>query len=237
MEYRTGDHYGLNSRVVEIRSQANRPEELLKYLVEPPADYDPQRHTARIRGAVVVPVEPPPGAKIAWVSAEGSFATHQMEAARRTRNTIAWAVDVPQDFQEVYRAQIPPDAEHWHCNAHREIRLDEPARRLYLRYVGDPALNNFHVYAHCVDDGRPSAKPVTITHVWREPGGRNSQTVTLARPGPYEIVAEGEPECESMEIRVPSDGHTPPAAASCSSGSFRRSRVLEQPFPPCPISF
>ncbi len=206
MEYRTGDHYGLKTRVVEIRSEANRPAELLKYLVEPPADYDPQRKAARIRGPLVVQVEPPPGARIAWVSAEGSFATHQQEAARNTRNTIAYAVNVPRDFREIYRARVPTDVAHWHCNAHREIRLDEPAQRLYLRYVGDPALNNFHVYAHCVDDGRPSAKPVTITHVWREPSGQKTQTVTLAQPGPYEIVAQDEPNCESIEIKVPSDG-------------------------------
>jgi hypothetical protein len=206
MEYRTGDHYGLKTRVVEIRSEANRPEALLKYLVEPPADYDPQRKTARIRGPIVVQVEPPPGAKIAWVSAQGSFATHQREAARNTRNTIAYAVNAPRDFREIYRSQIPTDAEHWHCNAHREIRLDQPAQRLYLRYMGDPALNNFHVYAHCVDDGRRSTKPVTITHVWREPSGPKTQTVTLAQPGPYEIVAQDQPTCESIEIRVPSDG-------------------------------
>lgn len=206
MEFRTGDHYGLNSRVMEIRSEANRPEELIKYLAESPADYDPRRKTARIRGAIVVPVEPPPGAKIAWFSAEGSFATHQLDSARDTRNTIAYAVDAPRDFREVYRAQIPADAEHWHCNAHREIRLDTPAPRLYVRYVGDPAVNNFHVYAHCVDDNRPSATPMTITHAWREPDGPQTQTVTLARPGPYEIVAEDEPVCESIEIRVPSDG-------------------------------
>ena len=59
---------------------------------------------------------------------------------------------------------------------------------------------------HCVDDGRPSAKPVTITHVWREPSGPKAQTVTLAQPGPYEIVADDEPTCESIEIRVPNDG-------------------------------
>jgi hypothetical protein len=47
---------------------------------------------------------------------------------------------------------------------------------------------------------------VTITHVWRESDGQKTQTVTLARPGPYEIVAEAEPVCESIEIRVPSDG-------------------------------
>ena len=37
----TGDHYGLSTRVVEVRSRASDPEELRKYLVAPPEDYDP----------------------------------------------------------------------------------------------------------------------------------------------------------------------------------------------------
>jgi hypothetical protein len=206
MEYRTGDHYGLKTRVLEIRSEAGKPGETLKYLVAPPRDYDPSRKTDRIHGPAVVRVEAPPGTKIAWLTAEGSFATHQREAARNTRNSMAYAVDEPKDFREIYRAEIPTDVEHWHSNAHREIRLDPPAARVYVRYVGDPALNNFHVYAHCLDDGRASARPVTITHRWHEPSGPKSQTVTLKQPGPYEITTGGEPLCDSIEIAVPSDG-------------------------------
>ncbi len=41
MEYRTGDHYGLKTRVSEIRSEAGDPGETLKYLASRPADYDP----------------------------------------------------------------------------------------------------------------------------------------------------------------------------------------------------
>ena len=74
-----------------------------------------------------------------------------------------------------------------------------------MRYVGDPALNNFHIYAHCLDDGRASARPVTITHRWREPDGPKSRTVTLAQPGAYEVAVDAEPVCESIEIAVPSD--------------------------------
>jgi hypothetical protein len=206
MEYRTGDHYGLKTRVLEIRSEAGKPGETLKYLVSPPADYDPNRKTDRIHGPAVVRVEAPPGTKIAWLVAEGSFATHQRQAARNTRNSMAYAVDEPKDFREIYRAEIPTDVEHWHSNAHREIRLERPAERVYVRYVGDPALNNFHVYAHCLDDGRPSARPVAITHCWHEPGGPKAQTVTLKQPGPYEITTGGDPLCDSIEIAVPSDG-------------------------------
>ena len=209
LEYRTGDHYGLKTRVLEIRSEAGKPEETLKYLVSPPADYDPQRKTDRIHGLAVVKVEPPPGTKIAWFTAEGAFATHQREAARKTRNTMTYAVDEPRDFREIYRADVPTDTSHWHCNAHREIRLSKPAEAVYVGYVGDPALNNFHIYAHCLDDGRSSAQGVTITHAWREPSGPKRQTVTLKQPGPYEITTDGEPVCESIEIAVPSDRGKP----------------------------
>jgi hypothetical protein len=206
MEYRTGDHYGLKTRVLEIRSEAGKAGETLKYLVSPPRDYDPDRKTERIHGPAVVRVEAPPGTKIAWLVAEGSFATHQRQAARNTRNSMAYAVDEPKDFREIYRAEIPTDVAHWHCNAHREIRLERPAERVYVRYVGDPALNNFHVYAHCLDGGRASARPVSITHCWREPSGPKAQTVTLKQPGPYEITTGGDPLCDSIEIAVPSDG-------------------------------
>ena len=205
MEYRTGDHYGLKTRVLEICSEASKPGETLKYLAGPPADYDPKRKTDRIHGPAIVKVQAPPGTKITWLTAEGAFATHQGAAARNTRNTISYAVDKPEDFREIYRAAVPTDTAHWHTNAHREIRLDRPAERVYVRYVGDPALNNFHLYAHCLDDGRASARPVTITHRWREPGGAQSQAVTLSHAGTYEITTGDEPVCESIEMAVSSD--------------------------------
>ncbi|MGA2033211.1 MAG: hypothetical protein ABSG68_13215 [Thermoguttaceae bacterium] len=205
MEYCSGDHYGLKTRVLEIRSEAGKPEETLKYLAAPPADYDPSRKTERIHGPAVVKIQAPPGTKIAWLTAAGAFSTHQREAARNTRNTISYAVDKPEAFHEIYRAEVPADTAHWHTNAHREIRLDRPAARVYVRYVGDPALNNFHLYAHCLDDGRASARPVTITHRWRQPDGPRSRTVTLVQPGAYEVAVDAEPVCESIEIAVPSD--------------------------------
>lgn len=205
LEYRTGDHYRLKTRVLEIRSEGGKPAETLKYLATPPANYDATRKTGRIQGPIVVQVQPPPRTKVAWFTAEGAFATHQRAAAAKTRNTISYAVNKPQNFREIYRADVPVDTSHWHCNAHREIRLEQPAEAVFLRYLGDPALNNFHIYAHCLDDGRASAQPVKITHVWREPSGPKSQTVTLSQPGPYEITTTAEPVCESIQIAVPSD--------------------------------
>ena len=118
---------------------------------------------------------------------------------------MAYAVEEPKDFHEIYRADVPADVQHWHTNARREVRLERPAERIYIRYVGDPAVNNFHIYAHCTDDGRPSARPVMITHTWRQADGPKSRSVSLKQPGPYEIVTEGDPVCGSVEIAVPSD--------------------------------
>jgi hypothetical protein len=204
MEYRTGDHYGLPSRVVEIRSNASRPEELLKYLAEPPEDYDPARPTSRVHGPLVAKVEAPPGAKIAWFSAGAAFRTHQHAAARNTRNTIAYAVDKPQDFREIYRAEVPTDNDHWNYNADREVRLDAPAKRVYVRYVGDPALNNIRIYAHCVDDQPRPASPVRVHHGWREGGVSKSVSLPLREPGPYTITCEEDPQDEFIQLSVPS---------------------------------
>jgi hypothetical protein len=142
--------------------------------------------------------------KIAWLTAGASFRTHFHEAARKTRNTMAFAVGQPKDFREIYRADVPDDTEHWHYNASREVRLDQPAENVYARYVGDPALNNFQVYAHCLDDGRMSAAPVEITHRWTEGGVAKTQSVQLRGKGNYEVLAAGDPVDESIAIAVPS---------------------------------
>jgi hypothetical protein len=45
---------------------------------------------------------------------------------------------------------------------------------------------------------------VLVTHRWTESGAPKSKQVNLAGPGDYEIVAEAEPEDESIEIAVAS---------------------------------
>jgi outer membrane protein assembly factor BamB len=82
--------------------------------------------------------------------------------------------------------------------------LDQPAEAVYVRYVGDPALNNYQVYAHCLDDGRPSAVPVEITHRWTEGSEARSKSVQVRGPGTYEVFTEGDPVDESITISVPS---------------------------------
>ncbi len=71
-EFRTGDHYGLQSKVMEIQPDTSTREELYKHLVVEPGSYTPEIPWSRIHGPFVVAVEPPPATKIAWFSAGAS---------------------------------------------------------------------------------------------------------------------------------------------------------------------
>lgn len=204
MEYRTGDHHGLASRVMEIRTNGSDRDDFLKYLHDPPKDFDPQRKTARAKGPFIVKVQAPPRLKIAWLSAGGSFNTHQGQEARKTRNAIAYALDEPKEFRTIYEADVPADQDHWHYNVDREVKLAAPVRTVYLRYVGDPGVNNLRIYAHCMDDQPRIGSPVVITHRWTESGALKTREVRLDKPGSYEVTTVGEPVDESIELAISS---------------------------------
>lgn len=203
MTYCTGDHHGLPSRVMEIRTTSSARSDFLKYLHQTPEDLDLARKNARAKGPFVVKVQAPPHTRIAWFSAGGSFHTHQQAAARNTRNLIAYAIQEPKDYRTIYQSEIPTDQDHWHYNVDREVKLDAPVKTVYLRYVGDPAVNHLRIYAHCVDDRPRAGSPVQITHAWTENNVLKQQTVHRHKPGTYEIVTSAEPVNEFIEIAVP----------------------------------
>ena len=203
MQYVTGDHHGLDGHVVEIRTNGSDRADFLKVLQEPPADFDPARTSSRARGSFTAKIAAPPGMKIAWFSGGGNFTAHQGGAAPPTKNTMAWAADDPRDFKEFYRADVPAGQSHWHYNADVEVKLDAPAKVVYVRYVGDPGVNNVRLFAHCVEEAPQTPSPVRITHAWREKGELKTTIVTLERPGPYEVTTDEDPVDESVEISVP----------------------------------
>ena len=204
MEYRTGDHHGLQTRVMEIRSFASDKQDFLKYMHEAPQNFDPARKLTRVVGPFVAKVQPPPNTSIAWFSAGGNFNTHQQKQAADTRNTMAYAANEPRDYKQFYKAAVPTNQDHWHYNADVEVKLPEPAKTVYLQYVGDPGVNNIRVYAHCLDNTKYAPAPILIKHAWTENGQAKSQSVKIEKPGPYEINAEGDPLDESIEIAIPS---------------------------------
>ena len=199
----TGDHYRLPTRVLSIRPDAGNRDDFLKHLVEPPGDYDPARRTSRVRGSFVAKVLAPPGAKIAWFSAGASFAAN-IGALNQTRNAISYAPGEPGAFVEIYRAAVPSDQSHWHYNVDHEVKLGEPAREVFVRYTGEPALNNIRIDAHCLDDRQRASTPLLITHAWSEDGVRHSKQVRLDQPGEYNVEASTDPADEFIEMTVPS---------------------------------
>jgi hypothetical protein len=204
MRYVTGDHYGLDTRVMEIRTNGSDEQDFLKWCSEPPKDFKPDRKTARAVGKFVVKVPAMPHTKVAWFSGGGNFNALQGDAAPRTANAMAWAAEQPADFKRFYQAAVPAGQSHWHYNADVEVRLDQPAKVLYLEYTGNPGVNNLRIYAHCLPDAPPSPQAVTITHKWAEKGQAKAKAVTLDKAGPYEIVCDEDPTDVSIEMTVPS---------------------------------
>jgi hypothetical protein len=204
MRYATGDHHGLETQVVEIRTNGSDRADFLKYLAQPPSDFDPARTSNRARGQFVAKVAAPPGMKIAWFSGGGAFMTHQGDAAPKTANAMAWSTDVAGPFHEFYNAEVPAGQSHWHYNADVEMKLPTPAKTVFVRYTGDPGVNNLRIFAHCLRDAPVSRSPVTITHAWHENGTLKSKTVRLAEPGPYEVTADVDPVDEFVELAIPS---------------------------------
>jgi hypothetical protein len=204
MRYVTGDHYGLDTQVVEIRTNGSDSADFLKYLAEPPQDFEAARTTSRARGQFTAQVTAPPGMKIAWFSSGGNFTALQGDAAPRTANSMAWSTDLAGPYKEFYRAEVPAGQSHWHYNADVEVKLPVPAKSVYVRYMGNPGVNNLRIFAHCLADSPHKRSPVVITHAWREGGDLKTKTVRLDRPGPYEITAAAEPVDESVELAIPS---------------------------------
>jgi hypothetical protein len=117
---------------------------------------------------------------------------------------MAYAAEEPAQFTDFYQAEVPAGQSHWHYNADRTVKLDVAARRLFLRYTGDPAVNNLRIYTHSVDDERPVASPVVITHQWIEAGELKTFSVTRDRPGAYVVITAGEPMNVFVELAIPS---------------------------------
>ena len=202
---RTGDDHGLATRVVEITPDASVPTDLFKVLITPPREYNARSPNSRVKGPFIVRVAAIPGTKVAWLTAGGSFRADPQDAAPSARNAIEYAIGSPVEFTELFRAEVPAGMNHWHFNASRELRLDAPAEQVYLRYTGDPAINNIRIYAHCLENEPRPATSLRVTHRWTEEGNAKEFTTSLDAAGTYDVDVAGEPVNESIELAVPSD--------------------------------
>jgi hypothetical protein len=179
------------------------PDDLRHYVLEMPSDYDPNRRTARIRGDVIVKLDAPGGRRIDWLTIGACFNTHQGEQARKTANRIAYAVDEPRDFQELYRAAVPVWVNHWRYQWDQDVQPTEPASTVYVKYTGDPGLNVIRATLH-LQPARPPSTALEITHAYQLNGVLAEKRVQLPRPGEYRVPVDGQPENVFIRLAVPS---------------------------------
>jgi len=203
LQYAVGDRYGLRTIPMLVAPDTSNPEDLKKYVVAMPQNYDPQRHTSRIVGEATLRLVAPAGMKIAWLSIGAGFRTHQGEQAAKTDNRIVYAVDAPRDFKEIYRSTVPTWVSHWRYNWDTDIRLDQPAEVVYVKFHGDPGLNTMRACLHLLPKDVPSAN-VRITHSYDIAGQRHEKTVDMAEPAAYTVSCDSDPENVSVAIAVPS---------------------------------
>jgi len=212
LRYDAGDRYGGATMPVLVLPNLADPEDLARHVAEMPKNYDPKRNLTRVVGNCIVKMTAPPGSRIAWLSAGATFNTFQQKAAVNTANRIGYAVAKPAggagastaelEFKDIYNAQgqIPTWVEHWRYNHDADIRLDEPAETVYVRYFGSPGVNVVRACLHCTPP-RPHDPAVKITHAYELDGKPAEKTVEMSAPGQYAIDCPGE-KVENVFVRI-----------------------------------
>jgi hypothetical protein len=203
LRYEIGDRYGLATVPILVNPNTAAPNDLAKYLVAMPQDYDPQRETCRIRGEAVLRLAAPQGTKIAWCSVGATFRTYQGEQASQTDNRIAYAVGEPKDFKEIYKSSVPTWVNHWRYNWDTDIRLDVPAEKVYIKYTGQPGLDTIRACMHVIPE-QPQQTQIRITHGYKVDGQLRQETIDLDGPATYTVRCDEEPENVFIKVGVPS---------------------------------
>lgn len=200
--YDTGDRYDRLTVPMLINPNTAEPNDLAKYVLEMPVDYDPKRHTCRIRGEVIVRLAAPPQTRISWFTIGGTFRTHQGRQAKQTDNRIAYAVGRPEDFREIHRSQVPTWVNHWRYNWDEDVVLSEPADIVYVKYVANTGLNTIRACLHLLP-GQASESDLEIADGYRVNGQLRKTEKSLTGPSIYTIDCEGEPENVYVKLEAP----------------------------------
>ena len=203
LRYELGNRYGLVTIPMLINPNTADPADLQKHLIAMPEDYDPQRHTCRIKGDAILRLAAPEGMKIAWFSAGATFRTYQGQQASKTDNRIAYSVGRPVDFKEIYKSSVPTWTNHWRCNWDTDVVLDKPAEQVYVKFTGNPGLNVIRACLHLLPKQTPKTN-LRITHGFNINGQLQTKTIDLDKPDDYTIECESEPENVFIEMTVPS---------------------------------
>ena len=199
--YETGDRHGYHTTVKEIRLNLRDPAKLERYLVSLHGDYQPLREEAKIRGEVVLRVDAEPGTRIQWLTAGGYFHTHLGHEAATNRNAVHYSVDGPDGpWQEICHATVPEWVDFWHTGMDGEAILDAPMATVYLKYIGDPGLNQIWIYAHCLESAATS--PIHVTHGFEIEGKLQEEEQLLSKAMTYEVDCASEPTNRYLRFAV-----------------------------------
>jgi hypothetical protein len=198
----SGDRYGRQTTAMLVKPNTADPNDLRKYVLQMPTDYDPERHTCRIRGEVVARLAAPPQAKISWLTVGGTFRTDQGEQARNTDNRIAYAVGRPEGFQEIYRSHVPTWVNHWRYNWDGDVVLTKPAEVIYVKYTANTGLNTIRACLHLASK-RAGRDKVRVVHEYRVNGQIKVVEKYVDAGGSYTVDCDKNPENLSVTLALP----------------------------------
>lgn len=201
--YELGDRYNRVTMPMFVLPNVADPEDLKKYVLDMPQDYDLDRKTSRIRGDVTLKLEAPASTLIDWFTPGACFNTHQNQGAKNTENRIAYAVDEPTNFREIYKANVPTWVNHWRYQWDEDVRLNEPAKTVFVRYTGNPGVSVIRATVHLVPK-KPPQKAIQVTHAYKVGGKLVETVVELKQPGDYTVNVDGEPKNIYIRMAVPS---------------------------------
>jgi len=141
----------------------------------------------------VVKVAPPPGWKVHWATAVGSYGSRGTSDVAR----IAYRTDADPKWVYAWKGGFEGGV-HWREERSADFHLKTPADACYVRYSlykvsSHTSLNTYRIYAHCRRPEPPlGAGQVKITHNWFADGQPVSQTVLPDLEGQtYAIKAAG----------------------------------------------
>jgi hypothetical protein len=204
-QYDIGDRYSQGTIPMLVNPNTADPKDLKKYVLEMPVDYDPFRHTCRIRGEIILRLTAPAGTKISWFTVGGTFRTHQAEQAKNTDNRIAYATDRPEGFREIYKSQVPEWVNHWRYNWDEDVVLVDPADTVYVKYTANTGLNTLRACLHLLPNRAPEDH-MKIVHTYRIGGQLQRTEKWLTGPAIYTVERSTEPENVSVNLEVPHGG-------------------------------
>ena len=103
-------------------------------------------------------------------------------------------------WTEICKTDVPEWVEHWLYGMDGDAVLPEPVDRVFLKYVGDPGLNQAWVYVHCLETAPPSS--VHVTHGYELDGEVQEDSFSFADAADYEIDCSSEPANDFIQFSV-----------------------------------